>query len=271
MEAIETGLDIASRLLGGRLVGPVIFGWHQKSAGRRIFLNTGEEFWLRVQFSSDAELNTRLWDGEKTAPMVQEITRPKTERVIDWKADAINWRATLMEFISESSCSATPHLDKEIQLTESWWKHLTLSLHTLKRIKTNRACVRQDLVTRRISERYGSYIDSNVENWVACHGDFHWRNITSQTPVIFDWEAWGVAIAGFDEAMLLAYAGKWPATAQEVAARFGSILHTRDGRIATLFVCAELLRMIEWHGDHPELRPSLEELAQKVLRNHQNQ
>lgn len=271
---IDAGLDCAAGKLQARLAGQRRYGWCRKSIGSKAILRDGTTWWLRLQASNVTTLNSRLWDGDRTAPQQPEIRRPRIHRVLDWTDGDLSWRAILMTLVAEGPCSETPDLGESLKLDAAWYEDIRLSLDALKPTKTERVCVRQDLIDRRIKERYGHDVDTTISRWVACHGDLHWRNLTCPRLYILDWEAWGLGPFGLDEASLLGYAGRQPKIATALEERFRSVLSTRDGLVATLFVCAELLRMIELHGDHPLLRASLETLGSltltKVRRLHRN-
>ena len=51
----------------------------------------------------------------------------------------------------------------------------------------------------------------------------------------------------------------------QIEATFPRLFEAQEGRICLLFVCSELLRMIERYEDHPMLKEPLEGLAARVL------
>lgn len=263
---IESALATASSHFEGILSGERRYGWREKSVGSKIILRSGETFWLRLQRSPvDEKINKRNWEGELQASGLANIRKPVVHAYYDWTSDAYHWRATLMTFIESETCSPTPELRCNLHLSARWLAYLRSSLAALSVCPTDRISCRQDLVTRRLRERFGEAIDPTIDEWTTCHGDMHWANLTCPDLYILDWEGWGLGPKGLDPAFLLGYSLLQPDVAQIIATSFRDKLESTSGKKSILFVYAELLRVIELHQDHPDLEKPLQQLATKTL------
>ncbi|WP_155055392.1 phosphotransferase [Streptomyces blattellae] len=128
-------------------------------------------------------------------------------------------------------------------------------------IHTDRVAVRQEWVDRSVP-RFLNMPGPRITDWTTAHGDLHTANLTNTTPCLLDWEGFGLAPAGYDAAMLLAYSLLVPAFAQRVRDTF-SVLKTESGRVTQIIVITELLQSAS-RGDHPELVPALRALAAEL-------
>jgi hypothetical protein len=207
----------------------------------------------------------RLWSGEIEAAGIRGVKKPNLLRCIDWKRSGIFWRGTLSDYVETPVVSVTPALANPITLPTSWLQSLRSSLGALAAHPTKRINTRQDLIDRRIQERFGSGMNTGIERWITGHGDLHFANLTLEGPFLLDWEAWGIGPLGLDPAFLAAFAAGQPKVVEKIEGVFADWLSVRDGLICQLFACAELLRMIEVHGDHPELAKPLTVRAQAIL------
>ncbi len=193
------------------------------------------------------------------------MQRPLPLAVIEWVHGRTTWRGELMTVIESEACSETPELRKPIKLTPAWWKSLRMSLDALASYGTDQVSTRQDLISRRLTERYGRQVDPVVEHWCTAHGDLHWSNLTKDGPYILDWECWGAAPRGLDAAFLRCFSLLVPDVERAVLKTFADCLGTSDGVRSQLFACAELLRVSEIYGEHPDLAPRLHALAKVLL------
>jgi hypothetical protein len=246
------------------MVGEVRFGWNAKSGGVEV-RQGGISHWLRVHARRADAKSTKLSTGIRAAQSLKDVAKPELISGETWIENGVIWEVDLMSFIPDAVCSPTPDLWKPIPLDARWFLTLHQSLHSLATQPTERIAVRQDLVTRRMAERYGANVKSTILSWATVHGDLHWANLTSPTCWILDWEAWGSGPAAFDAALLYCFSLATPAVAEQVRRNFENLLNSPDGRTTQLFVCAELLRMVELHGDYPDLGPLLEQHAMRVI------
>jgi len=261
---IDGMLAEAASRFGGTFIGTVKYGWNKKSAG--CLLRRGRrEVWLKVQFADPNHFNERSWNGEILSANIEGICKPRVLEYTDWETAGVLWRALLMDAIEERLCSPTQEISSDLQLPQDWYNSLRSSLVNLAVVKTDRISCRQDLINRRIAERFGTSLNVEVDEWITCHGDLHWANLTCPRLFILDWEGWGLGPKGLDPALLLGVSGLAPTVGLQIRRTFSDWLGTRSGLIALLFVAAELLRMIDLYGDYPALQKPLEQLGSDAL------
>jgi hypothetical protein len=240
------------------------YGWGGKSAGFR----TDQATWLRISYRPNDQLNERTWTGEECASVLRGVAKPRLLRSFRWLDEerGLIWRADELTLASGSLISATPQIEVSPELADEWWTQLTGSLSALRLHKTTRVGARQDLVNRRIAEFVGGdRVDPTIDEWTIAHADLHWANLTAPHLQILDWEGWGVGPRGLDAATLWAYSLLVPPVAERIQVEFKEDLATRSGRLAQLFTCVELLRMIRNFGDHPRLEEPLVGAAHNLV------
>jgi hypothetical protein len=237
------------------------YGWHGKSLG----VATDEGSWLRLSARPVNMINERLWTGEETASVLSGVARPSLLRSYRWVTAGTVWRADEMELVTEALISDHPEATEPVLLPESWWDDLAVSLDRVSQAKTVRVNTRQDLINRRITAYTNGAVDPTVNQWAPAHGDLHWANLTAPRLSILDWEGWGTAPLGIDAATLWAFSMAVPGLAAEVEKRFSTVLATRDGKLSQLFMCIELIRMTQNHGDHPALLEPLVAGAERII------
>lgn len=244
--------------------GNPAYGWHYKSVGSKVSDSAGNIRWLRILARTKDQKNDRVWFGLKSAGEIQGVNKPAWFGDYEWEEENLRSRADILEFISDTLISDSPELRSEIQLSEKWLGSLRVSLECLRHAKTDRVAVRQDLVTRRLRERFGEKVDAEIKEWETNHGDLHWANLTTPVCWLLDWEAWGTAPKGFDVALLYCFTLQQPKTAKMVYESFKDWLDTPSGNKAQMFACAELMRMSELYSDHPQLYPCLANRAEEL-------
>lgn len=225
----------------------------------------GGRAWLRV--ASAPKAGGRLWEGNRLAEkaLPPHVRRPRLLAEHTW-GDGPVFQALVLSRIDTPPVSATPDLRGPLTIDSVWWKDLRTTLHQLRQVP-----VPQDRRTHTLGfiERIPHYVpevieagvDLTVRSWVTSHGDPHWANVTGDPLTLLDWEGWGSAPAGYDAAVLLAYALPVPATAAKVREVFGDVLNTEHGRLAQLVICAEIIQASERDDVHARLRPYAEQLA----------
>jgi hypothetical protein len=238
-------------------------GWRGRTLGGRV-VSADANRWLRVAAAPAERRDEKLWLGTESAQTIVGASRPVLLETEEWTADDLRFRAELSTFIPDAPVSSTPELREDVSLTEAWWRCLDASLEAVAQTATDRVSIRQDLVNRRLDWISAGQMETGVAEWTASHGDLHWANLTAPDCFLLDWEAWGLAPAGWDAALLRAYSLLRPAMAQEVARRFSDRLNGPGGRQIQLFAVAELL-LSSSRGDHPDLVPPLLELASQLL------
>lgn len=252
----------AAELLSVRPVGQSVFGWHEKSVGVKAVLGDSSEAWLRVISREDSK--GQLWTGELDAAAFKLPNKPSFFGHIDWMENGTQFRATLHQYVSSIVISRSPHLDSFFYLTPTWLETLSSNLKLLADVKTNRINVRQDLIDRRINERFNVKLHTKVEDWSVIHGDLHYSNLTKDGPFFLDWEGWGKGPKGLDEAYLSLFSIGVPEVYEQVVTHFKSQLSSPSGIISQLFACCELMRMTELYGDHPHLYSKFQNLSEEL-------
>ncbi|WP_239377601.1 hypothetical protein [Frankia sp. Cj5] len=239
------------------------FGWGGKSAG----FETSHGTWVKVLSRPAGSINERTWTGEECSSVLSGVSKPKLLRSIRWSDDdrGVVWRADETTLVSFPVVSSTPEIRNDSPgLSDAWWSDLRESLAALAGHKTTRVGVRQDLINRRIREFAGDTVDPSVNEWTTAHADVHWANLTAPTLVLLDWEGWGLGPRGLDAATLWAFSLLVPPVAERVSDEFSRDLSSRSGKIAQLFMCTELLKMVRDYGDHPELEKPLAREADRL-------
>lgn len=262
---IDELLNIGIKKTNFKPEGEVKYGWNKKSAGVKAIDNSNI-YWLRVQYRKKEYKLDKLWYGEIDSANFSQIKKPILINYLEWHTDTLTCRLDILEYIPFAVCSSTPHLQNDIQLSATWLKDLKSSLENLQEIQTERIAVRQDLISRRIQERFGDRFSPSISEWVTIHGDIHWANLTKPECWILDWESWGLGPKGFDAAFLYCFSLLKPVFAEKIYETFRDDLDTKDGIISQIFACAELLRMIELYYDYPILKEPLEKHASFLIK-----
>ena len=92
-------------------------------------------------------------------------------------------------------------------------------------------------------------------NTAGVDTELHWANLTRDPLVLLDWEGWAPAPAGYDAAVLHAYALPEPDTAAQVREVFAEELDTEAGHLAQLIICAEIVQAAPRDDLHARLAP----------------
>lgn len=260
----ETGLLYALQVLGSNPVSALKFGWAKKSAGCRLLHKYFGEVWLKVQVAEERANGSRQWNGELLSSAITGISKPRLIGHFDWESNAKIFRATIWSIAPSPVISDTPDLQQTIELPYEWWSSLRSSLQTLEFVETDRICVREDLVKRRLAERFNLQIRP-LRKWQTVHGDIHWSNVTRPPLVILDWEGWGKAPYGMDVALLLAFSLRFPSIIAKIRREFEETLSHSQFDLAFLFAAAELMRMTDLYGDCLDLRPMLQLESENII------
>ncbi|WP_028649877.1 phosphotransferase [Nocardiopsis sp. CNT312] len=228
----------------------------------------GHPAWLRLIAASRP--GGKIWEGAALADTLldEAIPRPVMLGEHTWQEEGAAFQATLWTRLRGEVLSPTPDLSTPVDVDDRWWK----SLRTwVEKVRSTAVPPGREVMTQAYIDRIPRFIpvlegaDLTVPRWESAHGDLHWGNITGDPLEIIDWEGWGAAPAGYDAAVLLAYALPAPATAAKVREVFGDMLNTGPGRLAQLVICAEIIQASERDDLHARLRPYAERLAADVL------
>lgn len=257
-------LQVAAHELGVRLIGEIKYGWEQKTVGSTVISDDGARGWLRIQMRPKIKDVDRFWTGIKESEYIGGVLKPTVIRELEWEYDGFVWRADLITFISQKVCSRTPELREPLSLTREWYHELRTSLERLAQYDTARIAVTQEFISRQIHERFGDHIHTDITDWATIHADIHWANLTQPECWILDWEGWGKGPRALDPAFLYCFTLLEQKNAEKIYTHFSDSLDTRDGALCQLFACAELMRMTEQEGAHPDLYPYLLERSKKI-------
>lgn len=245
--------------------GNVIFRGQDRTIGSRVTNAEGDR-WLRVSWSHRYWADGPYWTGNQDAAAIVGVPKPMLiGEPYDWEEPDHVCRAELMTYVADRTCSATEELTSTLDLPESWWSDLRGALDTLSKQDTDRGERDQDTVTRRLLSHFGSSVDSHVTAWEPAHGDLNWTNLTRPHLVLFDWESWGVKMAGYDAATLYVLALRAPDVARKVHATFADTLDSPDGVRAQLMVIARYLRRVDNNGEFIGYVDHLHRHAQQLI------
>jgi hypothetical protein len=219
----------------------------------------GSPAWLRVE--SATKPGGRLWEGNRLAEdlLPSNIPRPRLLAAHTWGAGPV-FQALLFTQVTAPPVSATPDLREPPTVDSAWWAGLRTVLHDLHQVPPphGRRSHTQGYFTRiptHLPEVVEAGVDLTVHSWEAAHGDLHWANLTQGPLVLLDWEGWASAPAGYDAAVLHAYALPEPDTAAQVREVFSEELDTEAGRLAQLIICAEVVQAAPRDDLHARLAP----------------
>ncbi|MBM3633369.1 MAG: hypothetical protein FJX03_06685 [Alphaproteobacteria bacterium] len=269
---LEKEMVEAAHRLKLKLIGNMAFGWNNDIAGSGGQLcknEDGKEVWLKLKAlaHSQTPADYAPWQGWKDAQSLDSrIPKPAYLGSIEhWRKEQVTFSTLLISYIKEPICSTNPWIAEHHFLTDEWLSSLKKTLGFLSVYPTKKVSVKQDLITRRIHERFGTDINSTIDHWETVHGDLHWANLTQKTPYILDWDKWGTAPQGLEIGFLYCFSLNNPSVSQKIKEAFAEDLSTQDAYKSLLFICCELLRMNELHNDHPHLVPALQNLSHEVL------
>lgn len=259
-DLVKPGADA----LGAEVVGEPVRGLGNRSVGCRVATPDAVR-WMRVITKSTQWAGGPAWTGNVDANVLTNVAnKPVVLDVAEWDESGRRIRAELMTFAPGAQISADMVLRQHIDLDHRWWSELSCSLDALATFSTDRVCLDEQLLQRRLLAMFGLSIDVDTLVWSTAHGDIHWANLTAPRCWILDWESWGRAPASYDAALLLCVSLLEPDTAGRVYAAFSDVLDTHTGHIAQLAAAAKLLGLVEY-GDHPDLAVSLHRHARQVM------
>jgi hypothetical protein len=229
----------------------------------------GAPAWLRVE--SAPKPGGRLWEGNRLAEQLlpPHIPRPRLLAAHTWGTGPV-FQAQVFSHVPASAASKTPDLHEPPNVDPTWWTDLRSVLHDLQQVPAphGRRSHTPGYIARiptYLPEVVERGVDLTVRTWVTAHGDLHWANLTKDPLVLVDWEGWGTAPAGYDAAVLHAYALAEPDTAAKVRATFADVLDTEDGRLAQLLISAEIIQAAPRDSLHARLAPHAHAHARHLL------
>lgn len=257
----------AAAHFGVRVAAGEVFSWRDRTLGCRVLEDADGGHvarWLRVTFEHFDWAYGKFWTGNVDANTLTDIPKPRVLRWYEWDEETGRNRAELMTYVGEVACSPTAEARTfPDTLTPSWWASLCTSLDRVAQHRTDRIVRSSEEVERTLRTFFGDWAPAPTR-WTTCHGDLHWANLTTATPVLLDWEHWGLAPAGYDAAHLFCHSLAVPDLAETVHRQFAATLDTPDGRASQLLVIAGMLRRID-NGDYPDLTLPLHRIADRLL------
>ncbi|QMU67791.1 hypothetical protein [Streptacidiphilus sp. P02-A3a] len=231
-----------------------IWGWE----GRSLSGPASGGQWLRLLAAPAGRFRGGSWDGSEEAgkAVPDAVPRPRLRTAHEW-ADADHaYRAELYERIQGTSLSDGPLPPTGLRLPHSWWTSLRTSLAAIAATGTDRVAIRQERLDWAMPEFLGTALDTRVPAWATAHADIQWSNLTGPDLIILDWERWGLAPAGYDEATLYISSLTAPELAARVHQAFEPALTSPAGRFSQLVVASEFLQGMR-RGNNLELEGPL--------------
>ncbi len=169
---LKTALIKAARKLEGSFFGEIRYGWHNKSVGQAFRLEDNQLRWIKVASFNRYDLAEAYLNRVEQANCLKNIQKPCLYKGGIWQEEDTYIVSLLMSYISESPFSKESYLENEIELPLNWLQHLKKQLESLSIQPTAFISCRQDLITRRIEERYGN-LDCQIQEWGTIHGDLN--------------------------------------------------------------------------------------------------
>lgn len=220
------------------------WGWDARTLSRP----TTDDRWLRLSAIRAEKADTASWDGPEAAESAirDAVPRPRLHAVHDWSEQAFAYRAELYERIHSKPLSQTALAPEDLRLSDTWWSNLRQALASIASTQTRRTAIRQQRLEWAMPQFLETSLDTRVPQWSTAHADIQWSNLTGPGElVILDWERWGLAPTGYDEACLYISSLAVPEVAKQVHTVFQEALDSGTGRFSQLVVASEYLQGIQ--------------------------
>jgi len=243
--------------------GPQRPGLDGRSLGCEVVSSAGAR-WLRVVTDRPPWTQSPAWTGNVEANAIVGVSKPVVTAHTEWDRDGRRVRAELMTLALGAAVATEMVLRDAVDLDRRWWDELRSSIDTLAGHPTERICLDQRLLRRRLNEAAGSDVDIDGLQWSTAHGDLQWTNLTAPECCLLDWESWGRAPAGYDAALLLCASLLQPDLASRVYATFADLLDTFTGQVAQLAAAAKMLELAPL-GHHSDLAAPLRQHTEALL------
>lgn len=261
---IDSALELSIRMIGAVRKSESCYGWGFKSAGCKVGHERFGSAWLKVRKSLSEKMNRRLWDGELMTIPFENVPKPVIYGHFDWSDQTHLYRAILME-VTNPAISATPNPTRELHLSNDWWTELRSAVLAIRSQGTERPSIRDDLMMRRLKERYQLDFIGPAPLRETAHSDLHWANLTADPLRILDWESWGRGPFGLDTAYLHVFSVSQPALLGTLKDVFSDIISRPEYELTFLFCAAEIQRMCELYGVYTEIQTALKTEAAAIL------
>ncbi|MBV9012701.1 MAG: aminoglycoside phosphotransferase [Pseudonocardiales bacterium] len=263
---LSAQLEHAAGLLGAIITASPVFGWHDRTIGTRVSTVDGER-WLRVVAEMSHWAGGALWTGNLDARAISGVPKPRLLTNLDWSDGDCQLRAELMTVAPSPVIANDMVLRDTPDLTPTWWAALRRAVDALAAHSTERVCVAGSGLRLRLLAAFGVDIDAVELEWTCAHGDLHWANLTAPRLTLLDWEAWGMAPAGYDAAVLYCASILRRDVLHDVRETFADLLESPSGRVAQLAAILKLLCLVE-DGEHLDIAAPLHRHARTLLATH---
>ena len=257
--AVDPEAELRGEVVGRTVGGPVSF--------------KGVPAWLRL--NSAPRPGGKRWEGPGLTDVLLDevIPRPAPLGEHSWTEESPEqaFQAQLWERLKGQALSESPYLTAPVPVSDRWWRELRNGVDRLRETPTS---LGRQVMTQEFIDRIPRFIpelagrDLTVPKWETAHGDLHWANLTSDPLEIIDWEGWVLAPAGYDAAVLHAYAIPRPEAAEKVHTAFADLLNTPSGRLAELVIAAEIIQAAERDTVHKRLEPDVRQHLTNLLDRH---
>ncbi|MFI0914207.1 hypothetical protein [Streptomyces abikoensis] len=240
------------------------WGWAGRTLGAPGTDLDGRRVWLRLVSAPTGKAAGKTWEGAETAQKALGDLgghRPALLAVHDVSQAGVAYRAELSEHMEQPVISSDPVLRAPIGMSSTWWADLRTALDMIAITDTERVAVRQEYIDRALPEFLGIAAPQTI-GWSTAHGDLHWANLTAPQLRLLDWEGWGRAPYGYDQATLLAYSLLESAAAEHVRQVFPE-LGTAATWAGEAVIVAELLQTIG-RGHNEDLAGPLHRWADQL-------
>ena len=263
-ERLREALRKAAAALGVAPGTDEIWGWE----GRGLSAPTDDDnFWLRLVVGNAAKDRNQAWDGAETSQKAipARVPRPRFHVAVEWEEGEHRYRTELYERIRGTSLSTGALPPPGLRLPDAWWASLRVSLEAITSVVTGRIAVRQDRLDWAMPQFLDApSINTQVPAWTTAHGDIQWGNLMGPKLVLMDWEKWGLAPVGYDEACLYIPSLVVPDVADKVWQTFEPVLSSPAGHFSQLVVASEFLQGMA-RGNNLELGPALRRKVAELL------
>jgi hypothetical protein len=256
-------LEHAAAALGVTTTAEPVFGWHDRTIGSRANTADGER-WLRVVTEMPHWVGGAFWTGNLDASVISDVPKPRLLTELDWSDEHCQLRAELMTLAPSPLIAHDMVLRDAPDLPSRWWAELRRALDILSTQHTERVCVAPSRLRLRLLAAFGVDIDSTDVQWTCAHGDLHWANLTAPHLCLLDWEAWGLAPAGYDAAVLDCASILCPDIRKRTQNTFADLLESPSGQVAQLAAILKLLCLVE-DGEHLDIAAPLHQHARTLI------
>jgi hypothetical protein len=256
-------LEHAAGALGVITTGEPVSGWHNRTISTKVRAADGER-WLRVVSEMSYWAGGAFWTGNLEASAVSDVPKPRLLTELEWSEGECQLRAELMTLAPSPVIAHDMVLRDAPDVSPGCWAELRKAVDALAAHPTERVCVTRPSLRLRLLAVFGIDIDPARVRWSCAQGDLHWANLTASRLCLLDWEAWGLASAGYDAAVLYCASILRPDIRKEIHDTFADLLDNPSGRVAQLAAILKLLCLVK-DGDHLDIAEPLHRHAQTLI------